>query len=501
MKNPRCVLTARVMLLPLLSAYALSTPALATVDEDVRGAVFKIYTAQSPPNMFRPWEIRPPIEATGSGVLIEGGRILTNAHVVAYAQQIYVQAHNSSEKLDATVEYFAEGCDLATIQLDEPEMIAKLKPVPLASALPPMQAKVNVLGFPTGGDTLSVTEGVVSRIEFADYFGAAALRIQVDAAINPGNSGGPAIIDGKVIGLAFSRYTTGDNIGYLIPTEVIQHFLDDCIADEQYDGFPTINVNMATLENPSLRAYLQLDRSTTGLVIHRVNQRNLKDLLKPWDIMVACDGVQIDNLGMVPIRNDVRVSWNYLLAKKPPGATATLTIHRDGSTQEVEVPTITAAETLIRPMAAERPSYFIYGGLVFSPATRELVQQGGTGALAFIGSQGRLLGRAMRRQRATTDDELVVSVSPILPHKVNKGYEITPLSVLTHVNDTSVKNLRHLIQLVKEADTPFIVFRFEDEYEEKVVLDPSAAKKYEKQILRRNNIPAAVSDDLRGLWP
>ncbi len=61
------------------------------------------------------------------------------------------------------------------------------------------------------------------------------LRIQVDAAINPGNSGGPAVVDGRMIGLVFSRLQQADNIGYLIPMEEIELFLED-IRDGRYRG-------------------------------------------------------------------------------------------------------------------------------------------------------------------------------------------------------------------------------------------------------------------------
>ena len=47
-------------------------------------------------------------------------------------------------------------------------------------------------GFPTGGTSLSITKGIVSRIEFVAYnYPVSGLRIQIDAAINPATAGDP----------------------------------------------------------------------------------------------------------------------------------------------------------------------------------------------------------------------------------------------------------------------------------------------------------------------
>jgi S1-C subfamily serine protease len=485
----------------LLLAAAFGAPAVHA--EEVQRSVFKIFSSKSPPNMFRPWHIEPPTEVTGSGVLIEDGRILTNAHVVSYAQQIYVQPYESSDKLDATIEFLSQECDLATLRLDEPDRIRDIEPVPLADELPAIKAKINVLGYPTGGDTLSVTEGVVSRIEYALYnYDTGAIRIQVDAAINPGNSGGPGIVEDKITGIVFSRFNTGENIGYLIPAEVVRHFLRDWTSDGKYDGFPKLDIVGSTLENPSLRDYLGLESDQTGIVIHRVNREEIRDLIKPWDVVAACDGIDIDNDGRIPVTEGVRTNWAYLLSKKDPGSKVKLDIIRKGEKPQVELSTITERNTLVKKMDTERPRYFVYGGIVFSPVTSEMVFATPSNYFAAAGVTGRLLVKRIDGYRERPDDEIVVTCSPaILQHKLTKGYNLSPLSVVTHVNDVEIRNLRQMVRAIKDSEGDFVVFRFEEEAEEKIVLDKREVAKYQDEILRNNNIPSPCSEDLRDIWP
>lgn len=137
--------------------------------------------------------------------------------------------------------------------------------------LPALQDAVTVVGYPIGGDTISVTSGVVSRMEILSYvhgstellglqvmcsrlficsyyiwliisifsFHFSELFRQIDAAINSGNSGGPAFNDkGKCVGIAFQslKHEDVENIGYVIPTPVIMHFIKDYEKNGTYTG-------------------------------------------------------------------------------------------------------------------------------------------------------------------------------------------------------------------------------------------------------------------------
>ena len=211
----------------------------------IENSVVKIFATVRYPDPYQPWTKQSPEDQTGSGVVIEGRRILTNAHVVDYASQVQIQANQAGDKISATVEAIAPGIDLAVLKLDDEKFFDTHPPLARAKTLPGIKDTVLTYGFPEGGNSLSITKGIVSRVEFTPYnYPVSGLRIQIDAAINPGNSGGPAVVGDKMIGLTFSRLNEAENIGYIIPSEEIDLFLQD-IADGHYDGKPAMYDDLA----------------------------------------------------------------------------------------------------------------------------------------------------------------------------------------------------------------------------------------------------------------
>jgi S1-C subfamily serine protease len=205
---------------------AKAAPTTAAIPARVENSVVKIFSTLRRPDPYKPWTKATPQDVTGSGVIIEGKRILTNAHVVGYASQVEIQASQDGDKVAATVVAVARGMDLALLKIDDESYFDKHPALPRASVLPDVREQVFAYGYPVGGNSLSITKGIVSRVEFVPYgYGSAGLRVQIDAPINPGNSGGPVIAGDKMIGLAFSGVVGANNIGYVIPNEEIELFL------------------------------------------------------------------------------------------------------------------------------------------------------------------------------------------------------------------------------------------------------------------------------------
>ena len=341
-----------------------------TRESAIRESVVKIAATLRYPDILHPWTKQSPREASGTGVVIGGKRILTNAHMVLFASQLSVESQQSSEKLAATVEAVSPGMDLAVLKLDDESFFDKRPPL-RALELPEVKDSVVVYGYPQGGSSLSVTKGIVSRIEFAGYNdGVSGVRIQVDAAINPGNSGGPALVDGKMVGLIFSKLTQSDNIGYIIPAEEIELFLKD-IADGRYEGKPAIHDTLQTLENPALRGFLRLDKKSQGMIVHKPIESKPDYPLKTWDVITRIGDAEIDNVGMVKIKENLRLQFQYLIQKVVKNGKLPLTIIHQGKPQSIELPVVSRWPMLIEPLEGHYPSYFVYGPLVFSAASRE----------------------------------------------------------------------------------------------------------------------------------
>jgi S1-C subfamily serine protease len=481
---------------------AKAAPTAAAIPSRVENSVVKIFSTLRRPDPYKPWTKATPQDVTGSGVIIEGKRILTNAHVVGYASQVQIQASQDGDKVGATVVAVARGMDLALLKLDDESFFDKHPALPRASVLPDVREQVFAYGYPVGGNALSVTKGIVSRVEFVNYsFGNAGLRVQIDAPINPGNSGGPVIAGDKMIGLAFSGMVNAQNIGYVIPNEEVELFLSD-IADGRYDGKPQMLDAVQTLENPVLRQYLKLDRTVEGAVVQRPYRLDAGYPLKEWDVITRIGDYPVDNQGMVKLGQNLRVRFQYRVQHAAKNGKVPLTIVRGGKTMQVEVPVGGPRPLLIPDLNGGYPSYFVYGPIVFSRATTDYLSSISTNAAALNVLSFNASPLVTRRGEApdARREELVVVSSPFFPHKLVAGYSNRMGAVVESVNGMQVRSLRHLVALLRDLKDELLVIRFDQREGETIVLPRKQMLDATEGILSDNGIRSQGSPDMMEIW-
>jgi len=502
----RAVVVAGLLVLAPVVAGAGESPLPADdSSRSVEDAVVKVFSATRRPDLGKPWAKQSPTDVTGSGVIIEGKRILTNAHVVLYASQVQVQANRAGDKVGASVQAIAPGIDLALLKLDDESLFDAHRALPRAKDLPAVSDVVLAYGYPEGGSSLSITKGIVSRIEFAHYNPYVhGLRIQIDAAINPGNSGGAAVAGCEMIGLTFSRLGGADNIGYIIPNQEIELFLKD-VADGKYDGKPEMFDTLQTLENPALRSRLKLADPVQGLVVNEPDSSDPTYPLKKWDVITAIGETRIDDQGMIKLGANLRLSFRYLIQTLARNGTVPLTVVRDGRSVNVELPVRPRQDLVIPSLEGGYPSYFIWGPVVFSEATTEYIaslkpsSSGGGRELASMLIGSPLFTRPLDKS-AFPGERLVVVSSPFFPHRLAAGYSSAAAHVVKTIDGQPIKNLAHLVEVLRDGREEFVTIEFDCHNCETIVLPRQAAVAATEGILNDNGIRSQGSPDALAIW-
>ncbi|KAK3225317.1 hypothetical protein Dsin_005179 [Dipteronia sinensis] len=461
-------------------------------------AVVKVFCVHTEPNFSLPWQRKRQYSSSSSGFVIGGRRVLTNAHSVEHYTQVKLKKRGSDTKYLATVLAIGTECDIAMLTVDDDEFWEGVSPVEFGE-LPTLQDAVTVVGYPIGGDTISVTSGVVSRIEILSYVHGSTelLGLQIDAAINSGNSGGPAFSDkGNCVGIAFQslKHEDVENIGYVIPTPVIVHFIKDYEKNGAYTGFPILGVEWQKMENPDLRMAMGMKSDQKGVRIRRIDPTAPEyKVLKPSDIILSFDGVDIANDGTVPFRHGERMGFSYLVSQKYTGDSAAIKVLRDSKILNFKMDLATHRRLIPSHNKGRPPSFYIIAGFVFSTVSVPYLRSEYGKEYEFE-TPVKLLEKLLYSLPQSPDEQLVV-ISQVLVADINIGYEEIVNTQVHAFNGKPVKNLKSLADMVENCDDEFL--KFDLEYDQIVVLRSKTAKAATLDILATHCIPSAMSDDLK----
>ncbi|KAJ4712285.1 Protease Do-like 9 [Melia azedarach] len=427
-------------------------------------AVVKVFCVHTEPNFSLPWQRKRQYSSSSSGFVIGGRRVLTNAHSVEHHTQVKLKKRGSDTKYLATVLAIGTECDIAMLTVNDDQFWEGVSPVEFGD-LPALQDAVTVVGYPIGGDTISVTSGVVSRIEILSYVHGSTelLGLQIDAAINSGNSGGPAFNDkGNCVGIAFQslKHEDVENIGYVIPTPVIMHFIQDYEKNGAYTGFPILGVEWQKMENPDLRMAMGMKADQKGVRIRRVDPTAPEsEVLKPSDIILSFDGVDIANDGTVPFRHGERIGFSYLVSQKYTGDSAAVKVLRDSKILNFNMKLATHRRLIPSHNKGRPPSYYIIAGFVFSTVSVPYLRSE-YGKDYEYEAPVKLLDKLLYSMPQSPDEQLVV-VSQVLVADINIGYEDIVNTQVLAFNGKPVKNLKSLANTVENCDDEFLKFDLE----------------------------------------
>lgn len=423
-----------------------------SADRQYKGVV-KVEVDSLTPNYIMPWQQGSYQSSIGTAFLIGKKLFLTNAHVVSNAERIYLSQYGDSRKLPAKVKFVAHDCDLALVEVEDFTPFQELPYFELSQELPKLEDEVRAIGYPVGGDRLSVTRGVVSRIDFTPYYHPKTsqhLTIQIDAAINPGNSGGPVLMGNKVIGVAFQGIPGAQATGYVIPTPVIRRFLKD-VKDGRYDRFVSVDTQLFPIINPAMRQALKLPDNEKGILVGQVSKGGSGDgALQSGDVILSVDGYDVDSSGMVELDGE-KIQVNELTERCFSGNTLPMTVQRDGKKLDLRVTLKPSPGALILEEEYDKlPRYVVYGGLVFQPLQRNVLSSHKI-PIADVA----LELRHFKEEGGSLEKEDVVIITSVLDDEVNARLSDTSSHrIVNKVNGIPVKGLTHLYQLLYEANDP-----------------------------------------------
>ena len=454
--------------------------------------VVRVFSTTLDPDFDCPWQVRPPSDGTGSGVVIGPDQILTGAHVVANATFVQVQKPSLPDKAVARVRAVSHDCDLALLEVVEPgDFLADVTPATLGD-LPRLRDEVVVVGYPVGGEEISITEGVVSRVEVQRYSHSQRdlLAITVDAAINAGNSGGPVFGDGHVVGIAFQKKSSADRIGEMVPAPVIRWFLDG-VAGARSLQAPALGVTTQGLENVLLRTTLGLGPDGHGVAVIKLDHGGSSDgVLAVRDVITAIDGHAIANNGTVQYRGHHRTRLDVALVGRYVGDRIPLSTVRAGQRREVEVVLRPWLPLVPRTPHDQLPAYFVYAGLVFQTLTRDFLATWGDRWWEKAPAEFRVAYYWGERTAARHE---VVVLTQVLADEINVGYSNLYNESVLAVDGMVPRDLTDFVARLTEATGIVEILMSSGGI---ILLETAAVRAATARILARYHIPADRSADL-----
>src|SRR5437762_371677 len=451
----------------------------------IQKSLVRITATEVAPDYRAPWNAGMLGRGVGAGFVIEGNRIMTNAHVVSNSRYLTVERDGDPNKYQAKVLFVAHDCDLALITVDSPNFYKNMLALKFGG-IPELESTVSAYGYPIGGERMSVTTGIVSRIDFQLYTHSSIdqhLAIQISAQINPGNSGGPVMQNAKVVGVAFQGYSgdVAQGVAYMVPTPVINRFLKD-VSDGRYDGYVDLGITYGKLQNPAQRKFLGLKDDDRGVLVETVVAAGpCAKILQPGDVLLSIDNHPIASDGNVELEGE-RVEMPEVVERKFKRGNVKFDIWRDKQSTSGSVQLDTVPPYLMQSHKYDvRPRYVLYGGLLFQPLSLDLLEAYQPGDLRL-----RHFFDFYVNDQIYLEHPDVIVLTNILPDPINTYLSAYRGGIVDEINGKKILTLDELAKAFTDSQDWLVIRMIGDG--PPLVLDRKQVEAARERAMTRYNV-------------
>ena len=467
----------------------------ADISEVALDAIVRVEVDTKQPNYRVPYNIGGMSSGNGTGFLVGPNKFLTNAHVVSNGRLIYIKKVSDPKPYKARVVHVAHDCDLAMIEIESEDEFAGafsgIEPL-FIGGIPKLNTTVVAVGYPIGGERISVTRGVVSRVDFRTYSHSGIdnhLTIQVDAAINPGNSGGPILQNNQVVGVAFQGYSgsVAQNTGYMIPVPVIERFLKD-VEDGSYDHYVDLATSVLNILNPAQRRALGLPNDGIGVMVSEADAAgSAGGILKTKDVLLSIDGYSIASDGFIEIEGE-RVDLNEIIERKYAADTVDLEVWRDGQQEDINIELKRFIPYLIKANQYDKqPNFVLFAGLQFQPMDRSVMS-----SHSITNLRSRYHFNYFSQDEIYRERPQIVILTEVLPDSSNTHLQPFVQQIVDSINGKKIRLLQDVYDALngdsaEEGREDYHVIRLLGEGRP-LVLKRDTAEEAHERIMSKYNV-------------
>jgi S1-C subfamily serine protease len=469
------------------------TPKVAIAPVEQKGSVVRVNSTNQSYDFVRPWSKDAPFSRRGLGILLDGGKILVTAELVANSDYIELERADGGEKATAKVDVIDYEANLATLTAEDPHFLSGMQPLGLTTDVKTGD-ELSVLQLESNGTPVSA-KALVTSVEVGKYAledsGYLMFRMSCPLQFRE-NSFTLPIVKGNKLAAYLMRYDSRSQTIDAISSPVINHFLAES-RHHPYRGFPRAGLDFSSTRDPQLRRYLKLQDSDGGVYVNRVEQDGpaAKGGVQEGDVLVSIVDKQVDPDGnyLNPLYGKVSIT-HLTTTEAYAGQSVTMTVIRNGQRKQLNIELFRKApeDYAIEPYTiGKQPRYYILGGLVFEELTRDYLREWGANWLKD--APQRLVYYDRYQSELFPEKRKIVFLTQILPTQETVGYEQLNNLVVAKLNGRQILNLNDFAEAAKNPIGGFHKIEFEEDPHE-IYLDAKQVEANSAKLQSVYSLPA-----------